>query len=152
MSFSEYYIFKHFLYTTTEITNFLYWTILLQALDFFLFVTQVSCNKKQLKSKIKKILVKINNGWIANLVILLYFYSLAKWVERSPMVRETRVQSQVESYQRLKRWYLMLPWLALSFIRYGSRLKWSNPRNRVAPSPTPRCSSYWKGSLWVTLH
>ena len=26
------------------------------------------------------------------------------------------------------------------------RVKWSNPRKGVAPSPTPRCSSYWKGS------
>ena len=28
--------------------------------------------------------------------------------------------------------------------------KWSNPEKRVAPSSTPRCSSYCKGSLWVT--
>ena len=27
--------------------------------------------------------------------------------------------------------------------------KWSNPRKEVVPSPTPWCSSYWKGSLWV---
>ena len=32
---------------------------------------------------------------------------LAKWVECSPMVWETGVQSQVESYQRLKKWYMM---------------------------------------------
>ena len=60
-------------------------------------------------------------------------------------------QSQVESYQRLKKWYLMIPCLALSIIRYGSRVKWSNPGKGVAPSPTPWCSSYWKGSLRVTL-
>ena len=36
-------------------------------------------------------------------------------------------------------------------IRYGSRVKWSNPGNGVAPSPTPWCSSYRKGSLRVTL-
>ena len=29
----------------------------------------------------------------------------------------------VESYQRLKKWYLMPPWLTLSIIRYGSRVK-----------------------------
>ena len=34
---------------------------------------------------------------------------LAKRLERLPMAWETRVQSQVESYQRLKKWYLMLP-------------------------------------------
>ena len=32
-----------------------------------------------------------------------------------------------------------------------SRVKWSNPGKRVAPSPTPWCSSYWKGNLLVAL-
>ena len=41
--------------------------------------------------------------------------------------------------------------LTLSDIRYVSRVKWSNPGEGVAPSPTPRCNSYWKGSLLVTL-
>ena len=71
--------------------------------------------------------------------------------ECSPMARRTWVQSQVKSYQRLKKWYLMLPCLILSVIRYGSRVKWSNPEKGVAPSPTHWCSSYRKGSLWVTL-
>ena len=35
--------------------------------------------------------------------------------------------------------------------KVGSRVKWSNPGNGVAPSPTPWCSSYRKGSLRVTL-
>ena len=30
--------------------------------------------------------------------------------------------------------------------------KWSNPGKGIAPFLTPRCSSYWKGSLWVTLN
>ena len=34
---------------------------------------------------------------------------------------------------------------------YVSRVKWSNQGKGVAPSPTPRCSSYWKGRLWVTF-
>ena len=69
------------------------------------------------------------------LVSLFYLMLLAKWVECSPMVRETGVQSQVESYQRLKKkWYLMPPYLVLSTIRWGSRIKWSNPGNGVAPS------------------
>ena len=46
---------------------------------------------------------------------------------------------------------IVLDALALSIIRYGSRVKWSNPGKGVAPSPTPWCSSYWKGSLRVTL-
>ena len=65
------------------------------------------------------------------------------------MVQEIGVQSQVESYERLKKWYLMPPCLALRTIRWGSRVKWINPGNGVAPSPTPRCSSYWKGNLQV---
>ena len=30
------------------------------------------------------------------------------------MVQETGVQSQVTSYQKLKKWYLMLPYLTLA--------------------------------------
>ena len=41
------------------------------------------------------------------------------------------VQSQVESYQRLKKWYLISPGLTLSIIRYVSRVNWSNPRKGV---------------------
>ena len=29
--------------------------------------------------------------------------------------------------------------------------KWSNPEKEVAPSPTPRCCSYWKGTLLATI-
>ena len=64
---------------------------------------------------------------------------------------ETRVQSQVKSYQRLKKWYLMLPCFTISIIRYISRVKWSNEGKGVAPSPTPWSSSYWKGGLQVAL-
>ncbi len=49
------------------------------------------------------------------------------------MVRETGLQSQVESYQKLTKWYLMPPCLTLSIIKYGSRVKWSNPGKGVAP-------------------
>ena len=45
----------------------------------------------------------------------------------------------------------ILTCLALSIIRYRSKVKWSNPRNGVVPSPTPRCSSYCKGGLRVIL-
>ena len=40
----------------------------------------------------------------------------------------------------------------LNTQHYKVRIKWSNPRNKIAPSPTPWCSSYWKGSLQVTLN
>ena len=58
------------------------------------------------------------------------------------MAWETRIQSQVELYQRLQKWYLMPPCLTLSTIRYVSRVKWKNPGKGGAPSLTPRCSSY----------
>ena len=47
---------------------------------------------------------------------------LASWSKCSPMVQETEVQSQVELYQRLKKYYLMPPCLTLSIVRYGSRI------------------------------
>ena len=36
-------------------------------------------------------------------------------------------------YQRLKKWYLMPPCLTLSIIRYGSRVKQSNPGKEQRP-------------------
>ena len=43
------------------------------------------------------------------------------------------VQSHVESYQRLRKWYLMLPCLTPSIIRLGSRVEWSSPMKDKAP-------------------
>ena len=77
--------------------------------------------------------------------------SLAQCVECLQMVRKTGVQPQVESYQRLKKWYLIPPCLTLSVIRYVSMVKWNNQGEGVVPYHAPRCSSYWKRSLRVTL-
>ena len=46
---------------------------------------------------------------------------------------------------------MLPPCLTLSIIRYRLRVKWSNSGNGVVPFPTPRCSSYWKGSLQFAL-
>ena len=86
-----------------------------------------------------------------NIYIYIYIYSLVKRVKCSPMVWGPRVHSQAVSYQRLQKWYLIPPCLTLSNIRYVSRVKWSNPGKGVAPSPIPRCSSYWKESLLVAF-
>ena len=95
--------------------------------------------------------------WPACLVILTWivFVMGGKWpyscsIVGCCLVQEIRVQSQVALYQRLNKWYLIPPYVTLSIIRYVSRVKWSNPGEGVAPSPTPRCS-YWKGSLLVPL-
>ena len=68
------------------------------------------------------------------------------------MSQEIRVQSKVKSYQRLKKWYSIPLCLALSIIRYISRLKWIYPGKEEVPFPTPWCSSYWNGSLRATLN
>ena len=67
------------------------------------------------------------------------------------MFAKCPVQSQVMSYQRLKKWYLMPPCLTLSIIRYRSKVKGGKPGKRAAPSSTLWCSSYRKGRLGVTL-
>ena len=82
--------------------------------------------------------------------IYIYIY-IYKCVECLLVVQETWVQPQVASYQRLLKCYLIPPCLTLSNIRYVSRVKWSNPWKELAPSHRTRCSSYWKGSLLVTL-
>ena len=51
------------------------------------------------------------------------------------MVRQARVQSQVESYERLKEWYLIPPCLTLSNIRYLLRVKWSKSKERSNAIP-----------------
>ena len=43
---------------------------------------------------------------------------------------------------KTQKWYMMPPCLTLSIIRYGSRVKWSNPRKGIAPFPTLWCSRY----------
>ena len=48
------------------------------------------------------------------------------------MVQEIWVQSQVESDQKPKKWYLMPSCLTLSIIRCRSRVKQSNPGKGVA--------------------
>ena len=39
----------------------------------------------------------------------------------------------------------------LNTQQYKVLIKWSNPGKGVAPPSTPRCHSYWKGSLLVAL-
>ena len=56
------------------------------------------------------------------------------------MVRETGVQSQVESYQKLKKWYLMLPCLTLSIIKV--RIKGKVEQSKEWSSNFPYTSVY----------
>ena len=55
-----------------------------------------------------------------------------KWVECSPMVWETWVQSQVASYQRLYKWYLIPP--CLKTQQYKVRIKGKVEQSRERSS------------------
>ena len=63
------------------------------------------------------------------------------------MVRETSVQSQVESYQRLKTTVLDAALLNTRYykVRIKGKVEPSRKWNGVVPSTTPLCGSYWKG-------
>ena len=52
--------------------------------------------------------------------------TLAWWLKCLLIAQETWVQSQVASYQRLKKWYLIPPCLTLSIIRYVSKVSGAN--------------------------
>ena len=60
----------------------------------------------------------------------------------SPMIRETGVQSLVESYQNLKKMVIDTSLLNTQQYKVWIKGKMINPRKGVAPSPTPWCSSY----------
>ena len=90
--------------------------------------------------------IYILKTWCHKVNLHQYIYNRPISIMVRVMARDTGVQSWVESYQRLKKWYLMLPCLTLSILRCKSRLKWGNTGKEVAPSPTTSwCSSYRKG-------
>ena len=86
--------------------------------------------------------------FLSNLILIICLHRV-KLVLIGRVVREAWVQSQDESYQRLKKWYLISSCITLSIIRYVWRVKWSNPGKGVVLFP--KCSGYWKGSLQVAL-
>ncbi len=67
------------------------------------------------------------------------------------MALETGIQSQVESYQRFKKWYLIPPCLTLSIIRYVSRVMWGNPGKGVALSLHLGVVAIEKGAFGLPL-
>ena len=67
-------------------------------------MTQVSRNKGYIS-------LRIGDGRVDMVIVIALSHkcksgSLAYWVECSTMTRETRIHSQVESYQRLSTWCL----------------------------------------------
>ena len=51
------------------------------------------------------------------------------------MIQEARVQFQVKSYQRVKKWYMMPPCLTFSIIRYRSRINEGIQGKKVVSLP-----------------
>ena len=56
--------------------------------------------------------------------------ALVEWVESSPMARDTWVQSQVESYQRLKKMVLDASLLNIQHYRVQIKVKEEQSRER----------------------
>ena len=75
--------------------------------------------------------------------------AFAKYAQLYPWLVH-RVKQRVIKYHFLSLWYDST-WDWTQDSSDGSRVKWSNPENGEAPSPTPWCRSYRKGSLRVTL-
>ena len=71
--------------------------------------------------------------------------SMSKWVECLPVVRETWVQSEVASYQRLLKWYLIPPCLTLSNM-LGIKSKVEQSRERT--SALLGVVAIEKGTFW----
>ena len=107
--------------------------------NFGKFIHQFQPEIKTLIRKLESILIKLyrqnvsllfnqaclNEILLPNYTHTIYIYISAQWVECSQIAWETRVQSHIKSYQRLKkkkRRYLMPPGLTFRIIRYRSRL------------------------------
>ena len=109
--------------------------------------------KNKYKSYYCKVYIRLTEIWAFNEIFIFQTKTLsyndlsidlsilAWWLECSPMARETWVQKII----------LDASLLNTQHYKIVLRVQWSNPGKGEAPSPTPWCSSYRKGSLWVTL-
>ena len=99
-------------------------------------------------------MIQRNSLWMTIYIYIYISSPLVWWVECLLISQEARVQSQIESYQRFKIWYLMLACLLnKQHYKIQSKVE-SYQRNQgkgEAPSPTHQCCSYWKRSLQVAL-
>ena len=82
---------------------------------------------------------------------MLHIGPLASWLECSPMVWETGVQSQVESYQRLKKMVLDASLLNTGIIKYGSRVSGAIQGKELHPPPHLGVVAIEKGAFGSLL-
>ena len=92
----------------------------------------------------------LNEQFIGNNKQMNITGSLAKRIECSPNGPLVHRSIPGRVISKTLKIVLETSCLTLNDIRYVSRVKWSNSGKWAAPSPTPRCSSYWNGSLKVT--
>ena len=71
-------------------------------------------------------------------IYIIYSGSLVKWIECSPMIRETRDQSQVASYQRFKK--ILLDTSLLNTQQYKLHIKGKEEQSRKRCSALPYTS------------
>ena len=72
------------------------------------------------------------------------------WVFTNGLKDQDSVPGQV--ILKLKKMVLDTSMLNSQHYKVWIKSEWSNPWKGVVPSLTTQCSSYWKGSFWVTLN
>ena len=70
-----------------------------------------------------------------HITIYIIYLTLTEGLECSQMAQKTRVQSQDESYQRIKKWYIIPPGLTLSTYKVGIKVKVEQSRERRSALP-----------------
>ena len=80
------------------------------------------------------ILIAKNSISRKTFILSLTVRTLVWWLEYSPMAQETWVQPQVESCQRLKKWYLMPPCLTQQYkVWIKGKVEQSRERSSTLP-------------------
>ena len=113
--------------------------------DFFILpLTPSTCLPlffRRLQENLKEGRKEMKIPFNSKLYFWFHDYSAVSNIFPEPMEIVT-LPRRLEFNLKTQKWYLIPPCLTLSIIRYVSKIKWSNPRKGVAPSPTPRCCSY----------
>ena len=91
--------------------------------------------------------ISYNNNYYTKITSLSIYIYIDMRVECLPVIQETRVQSQIKSYQRLKKLVLDTSLLNTQHYKVQIKGKWNNSGKGVASSPIPWCSSYLKGAF-----
>ena len=95
------------------------------------------------------IMLSVKQGGIKHQYFSLWYDLARDWTPVSRTIGEhSNHYANGPVIPKTKKCYLMPPCFTLSIMKYGSRVKWGNPGNGVAPSPTPRCRAIEKWTFW----